>query len=69
MLPLDWAYTAIMNIMELPVTQVPTGLNAAGIPTGVQVVGPWRHDHLPIAAARHLESTLGGWVPPDSRPT
>jgi fatty acid amide hydrolase 2 len=67
-LPLDWAYTAIMNIMELPVTQVPTGLNAAGIPTGVQVVGPWGHDHLTIAVARHLESTLGGWVPPDSRP-
>src|SRR6185312_260783 len=35
--PWNWGYTAILNIMELPVTQVPLGLDGAGVPLGVQV--------------------------------
>jgi fatty acid amide hydrolase 2 len=64
LLPLDWAYTAILNVMQLSVTQVPTGLNRAGLPTGVQIVGPWSKDHVPIAVANYLERVGGGWVPP-----
>ena len=62
--PLDWTYTAILNVMQLPVTQVPLGLNAAGLPLGVQVAGPWGADHVPIAVAQFLEKATGGWVPP-----
>jgi Asp-tRNA(Asn)/Glu-tRNA(Gln) amidotransferase A subunit family amidase len=50
--------------MRFPVTQVPTGLDARVLPTGVQVVSAWGNDHLTIAVAQALEADLGGWVPP-----
>ncbi len=62
--PWSWAYTAILNMMELPVTQVPLGLNAAGLPLGVQVAGVPGNDHVTIAVALELERVFGGWVPP-----
>ena len=62
--PWSWAYTAILNVMELPVTQAPLGLNAAGLPLGVQVAGVPGNDHVTIAVALELERAFGGWVPP-----
>jgi fatty acid amide hydrolase 2 len=62
--PWHWGYTAILNVMELPVTQVPLGLNILGIPLGVQVAGVHGNDHVTIAAALALEKTFGGWIPP-----
>jgi fatty acid amide hydrolase 2 len=62
--PLLWVYTAILNVMELPVTQVPLGLNERGVPLGVQVVGGPLADHRTIAVAQKLEEDFGGWVPP-----
>jgi fatty acid amide hydrolase 2 len=62
--PIQWAYTAIFNVLELPVTQVPLGLNAEGLPLGIQVVGAHGRDDLTIAVALALEQDLGGWVPP-----
>ena len=52
------------NLAQLPVTQVPLGLDRRGLPVGVQVAaGPGR-DHVSIAVALELERVLGGWVPP-----
>lgn len=65
--PFDWAYTAIFNVMELPVTQVPMGLGRAGVPLGVQVVAGHGRDHVAIAVACALERETGGWVLPYSR--
>ena len=62
--PFGWAYTAIFNMMELPVTQAPLGLDAEGIPLGVQIVGAHGADHVTIAVALELERAFGGWVPP-----
>jgi fatty acid amide hydrolase 2 len=62
--PFQFAYTAILNVMELPATQVPLGLDAYGMPLGVQVAAGPGNDHLTIAVARHLETAFGGWVPP-----
>lgn len=62
--PVDFAYTAIWNALELPVTQVPLGLDRQGIPLGVQVVGQPGTDHLTLSVALALEADLGGWVPP-----
>ena len=43
---------------------MPLGLNADGLPLGVQVAaGPGR-DHVTIAVALELERVFGGWVPP-----
>lgn len=62
--PIDWAYTAIMNVMELPSTQVPLGLGSEGLPLGCQVVGRHLGDHVTVAVALELERAFGGWVPP-----
>lgn len=62
--PLSAGYTGVFNALELPVTQVPTGLDDDGVPTGVQVVGRHGQDHVTIAVAQALEQALGGWVPP-----
>jgi fatty acid amide hydrolase 2 len=64
--PFNWVYTAIINVMELPATQVPLGLNGRGLPLGVQVVGVHGNDHVTIAVALELEKAFGGWVPPAS---
>lgn len=62
--PLSWAYTAIFNVMQLPVTQVPLGLDRRGLPLGLQVVAAPGNDHLTIAVALELERRTGGWRPP-----
>jgi fatty acid amide hydrolase 2 len=62
--PFNWVYTAIWNVLEMPVTQAPLGLNAAGLPLGVQIVGAHGQDHATIAVALELERAFGGWRPP-----
>jgi fatty acid amide hydrolase 2 len=62
--PIDWVYTAVFNALELPVTQVPAGLDGHGLPLGVQVVGAHGQDHVTLAVAQALEQGLGGWVWP-----
>lgn len=64
LLPLGWAYTAIFNVLQLPVTQVPLGLDARGLPLGVQVGAARGADHRTIAVAQALERAFGGWVKP-----
>lgn len=63
--PLHWTYTALFNALGLPVTQVPTGLDARGLPTGVQIVGPPGADHRTLAVALALhDAGVAGWIPP-----
>uniref|UniRef100_A0A8D0C3E3 Fatty acid amide hydrolase 2 n=1 Tax=Salvator merianae TaxID=96440 RepID=A0A8D0C3E3_SALMN len=63
-MPFNFAYTAIFNILGLPVTQCPLGLNKEGLPLGIQVVAGFHNDHLTLAMARYLEKAFGGWVRP-----
>ena len=51
----------------MPVTEVPLGLNEAGLPLGVQVAAGRDRDHVAIAVAMELERAFGGWAPPGSR--
>lgn len=60
----DAGFTGVFNVLEVPVTQVPLGLDARALPVGIQVVGARGQDHVPIAVALALEEALGGWVPP-----
>lgn len=66
LLPFHWVYTAILNVMEIPVTQVPLGLGQKGLPLGIQVGALHGQDHLTIAVAQELEKQFGGWVWPQN---
>jgi len=62
--PIKWAYTAVMNALELPSTLVPLGPSKGGLPLGIQVASTHGADHRTIAVAMELERAFGGWVPP-----
>ena len=61
-------YTGIFNVLEMPVTQVPLGLDDRGLPLGVHVAARNGNDGLTIGVAKTLEDALGGWVPPPRFP-
>jgi fatty acid amide hydrolase 2 len=61
--PIQFTYTAILNVLEMPATQVPLGLHR-GLPLGVQVAATPGNDHITIGVACELERAFGGWVPP-----
>ncbi len=44
----------------LPATVVPVGRLANGLPVGVQIVGPYLHDHTTLDLAQHLFTMMGG---------
>jgi fatty acid amide hydrolase 2 len=56
--------TAVFNLAGLPVAQIPLGLNARGLPLGVQAAAGLDRDHVAVAVALELERAFGGWVPP-----
>ena len=60
--PLDAQYTAIFNVLELPVTVVPAGFDDNGLPLAVQVAAGRGNDQLTLRVAKALEDDLGGWV-------
>jgi fatty acid amide hydrolase 2 len=64
LLELPFAHQGIWNVLEMPATEVPLGLNSEGLPLGCQVVSKHGNDHVTIAVALELERALGGWVPP-----
>jgi Asp-tRNA(Asn)/Glu-tRNA(Gln) amidotransferase A subunit family amidase len=57
-------FTGIFNVLGLPSTHVPMGLDRNGLPVGIQVIsGPYQ-DRLCLAMARELENAFGGWRVP-----
>jgi fatty acid amide hydrolase 2 len=62
--PWRFVYTAVWNALQLPACQVPLGLDAQGLPTGIQVVTAPGNDATALAVASALERAYGGWVPP-----
>ena len=59
--PFNFSYTAIFNVLYMPVTQCPVGLSKSGLPLGIQVVAGNNKDHLSIAVAMEIERFCGGW--------
>ncbi|HET7851033.1 MAG TPA: amidase family protein, partial [Pseudolabrys sp.] len=56
---LNWSpYTYPFNLTGQPAASVPCGLTKAGLPIGLQIVGPLRGDKTVLRAARALEQAL-----------
>ena len=59
---LFWA--GISGVVLLPSTITPLGLNRAGLPLGVQVIGDHLQDLTTIEMARLIVEQIGGFIPP-----
>jgi aspartyl-tRNA(Asn)/glutamyl-tRNA(Gln) amidotransferase subunit A len=55
----DASFNAPSSFSGLPAITVPSGLNAAGLPLAVQLMGPAFAEERLLAAARWCEATLG----------
>lgn len=61
--PFNFCYTALWNVLSVPVVQCPLGLDSRGLPLGVQVIGNQYTDRNLIAIAQVLEEGFNGWTP------
>jgi amidase len=62
---MPWA--ALIGMAYLPVTTPPLARTSAGLPVGVQVVGPYLEDRTTIDLARRLADVAGGgYVSPEA---
>ena len=60
----DWTpFTYPFNLTQQPACSVPCGLTAAGLPMGMQIVGPKYADGLVLRAARAFESARSFLMP------
>ncbi len=57
-------WPGVIGGFHLPATIAPIGLTCAGLPLGVQIVGPLYGDRTTIAVAGMLEQAFGGFRPP-----
>jgi amidase len=48
-----------------PATVAPAGRTAAGLPVGIQIMGPYLEDATTIEFARLIADVVGGFVPPN----
>lgn len=60
----NFNYWSIINVLHLPATQVPMGLNSSGLPLGLQIVATQNRDRHCLAVAEELDRQFGGWVAP-----
>jgi amidase len=54
-----FAWIAPAGLAYLPATVIPVGLSGAGLPIGVQVVGPHLEDRTTLEVARMVERVVG----------
>jgi amidase len=64
--PYGWihVYPGVATLIGHPATAFPWGRTKAGLPIGLQAIGPYLEDRTPIAFAALLEETFGGFTPP-----
>src|SRR3954467_10573631 len=54
---INWSpYTYPFNLTQQPAASIPCGFSSDGLPIGLQIVGPSRHDQRVLRAARAFES-------------
>ena len=59
-------FTLPFNLTGAPAASMPAGLTKAGLPVGIQLVGPARADHHVLKAMRAYES-IAGWTWPQAK--
>ncbi len=57
-------FAGLASLSYLPATAAPMGLTGAGLPAGLQIIGPEGEDPTTIEFARLLAAEIGGFVPP-----
>jgi amidase len=57
-------FAGVASLSYLPATAAPIGLTAAGLPVGLQIIGPDGEDTTTIEFARLLAAEIGGFTPP-----
>lgn len=58
------AWPGVAIAAGLPATVAPLERDAAGLPIGVAINGPFLEDRTTIGFARLIEQAFGGFVPP-----
>jgi amidase len=59
-----FGWIAPATMAYLPATVAPVGRSPAGLPVGIQIVGPYLEDRTTIHFASALADVVGGFVPP-----
>ena len=57
-------WPGVATLAGLPATAAPIGLSPAGLPIGVQIIGPYLEDRTPLRFAELIEREFGGFVAP-----
>jgi amidase len=57
-------WPGLATLPGLPTTAAPIGLSPAGLPIGVQIIGPYLEDRTTLRFAELIERTFGGFVAP-----
>lgn len=57
-------YAAVATLCGQPATAFPVGLNSAGLPLGLQAVGPYLEDRTTMRFAGLVAREIGGFQPP-----
>jgi amidase len=57
-------WPGLASMLMLPATVAPLERTQAGLPVGVQIIGPYLEDRTTIEFARLIEREFGGFVPP-----
>ncbi|MGH7334245.1 MAG: hypothetical protein ACREKS_16180 [Candidatus Rokuibacteriota bacterium] len=59
-------YPAVSTVAGQPATAFPVGRSRAGLPLGLQAIGPYLEDRTPIRFAALLAQEIGGFRKPDA---
>ena len=60
--PAGWA--GLATAANLPATAIPVGRTRAGLPYGLQVIGPYLEDRTTLGFAERAEREFGGFQAP-----
>lgn len=63
---MNFSYTAVINCLGLPATNIPLGLSRDGLPVGIQVIANHNNDRFCLAFAEELSKAFGGWIEPQN---